>query len=280
MTEPHFQHLESAYQLHFYLCFKTHYLRPIFAGKDVQVAIATTVEDVCHRHGYHLLDTQFSPDHVRLLLSLKPEHTVSRAVQMLKGNLSRQFSLAYSGLLKSHRTRTLWAEGYFARSSGKADAETVRQYVSEQAAHHGYRGEWASALSYTNQRFHSPAFRFDHYVCILKYHLVLVTNFRTAIFDEQIAPSLFDYIVTIGNKRGFALERLSLMPDHIHLILEARPDISIANCALSLVNNTYSWMEKHYSGVLKQTNCWDVWQPSFYAGTVGEYSTAQIRRFS
>ncbi len=120
MTEPHFQYLEPAYQLHFYLCFKTHYLSPLFAGKEVQVTIATTVEDACQRHGYHLFDAQFSSEHVRLLLSLKPEHTVSRAVQILKGNVSRQFSLVYSGLLEKQRTKTPWAEGYFARTSGKA----------------------------------------------------------------------------------------------------------------------------------------------------------------
>ncbi|MCA1600229.1 MAG: hypothetical protein LC776_00820 [Acidobacteria bacterium] len=35
-THPHFQHLESAYQLHFYVCFKTHYLRRLFAGQEFQ----------------------------------------------------------------------------------------------------------------------------------------------------------------------------------------------------------------------------------------------------
>ncbi len=278
-TEPHFQYLESAYQLHFYLCLKTHYLRPLFAGPELQATIADIAAEVSQRHGYHLLDSKCSMDHLRLLLSLKPEHTVSRAVQILKGNVSRQYSLAYANLLKLHHTKTPWAEGYFARSSGKADLETVRHYVAQQATHHGYRGEWTSALNYRNPRFRSPAFRFDHCICILNYQVVLVTKYRTPVFDERIAPNLFAYILTIGNKRGFAIDRMGLAPDHIHLVLEARPDVSIGSCVLSLVNNTQRWMEKHYCGVLKETKCWDVWQPSFYAGTVGEYSTAQIRQF-
>ena len=72
---------------------------------------------------------------------------------------------------------------------------------------------------------------------------------------------------------------MSVLPDHIHLLFEALPSISVADCALSLVNNTLHWMEKNYWGVLKQTGAWDVWQPSFYAGTVGEYTTAQVKRF-
>jgi putative transposase len=113
----------------------------------------------------------------------------------------------------------------------------------------------------------------------MDYHIVLVTKLRTPVFDEHIAPKLFEYIVSVGNKRGFAVNNISLLPDHIHLIIESRPDTSPADCALMLVNNTRYWMEQRYAGVLKQTGCWDLWQPSFYVGTVGEYSTAQIRTF-
>ena len=277
--KPAFDHLDAAHRLHFYLAFKTHYLRPLFDGQAVQAAITTGVDDVCNRHDYHLLDTKISNDHLRVLLSLKPEQTVSRAVQMLKGNLSRLLSTEFPDLLTRYRTKSPWAEGYFARSSGKADLEATRRYIEDQAAHHGYRGEWTSALTYRNPLFRSPAFRFAHCVCILSYHLILVTKFRTAVFDEHIAPGLFEYIVAAGRKRGFAIDTMSLMPDHIHLVMESRPDFSIAECALSIVNNTHHWMQKRYRGVIKQTGCWDVWQPSFYAGTVGEYSTAQIRRF-
>ena len=276
---PAFHHLESAYQLHFYLCFKTHYLRPMFEDRQVRMLLGSAAEDACMRHGYHLLDTQLSIDHVRVLLSLKPDQTVSKAVQILKGNLSRRLSLAFPDLLARYRTKSLWAEGYFARSTGKSDLEATRQYVEGQPAHHGYRGEWIEALEYSNPTFHSPAFVFDHCVAILNYHVVLVTKFRTTVFDEHIAPNLFDYIIAVGNKHGFAVEKMSLLPDHLHLILEARPDVSITECVSSLLNNTHYWMEKRYWGVLKETGCWDVWQPSFYAGTLGEYTTAQVREF-
>jgi REP element-mobilizing transposase RayT len=66
---------------------------------------------------------------------------------MIKGNLSRQLSLNYPELLERNRTKTPWAKGYFARSSGKADVETALQYVADQAAHHGYCGELAIVSS-------------------------------------------------------------------------------------------------------------------------------------
>jgi REP element-mobilizing transposase RayT len=192
-TSLRFKALEAAYQLHFYLLFKTRYLRPLLGGNDEQGLIATVLDGVCVRDQYHVLDTSITPKHLRLLVSLKPEQTISGVVKTMKGNLSHQFGIS--------------------------------------------------------------------------------------VFDEVIAPRLFSYLIRVGRKHGFALDRMGLLPDHIHLILEALPSVSIQECVLAILNNTHQWMEKHYWGVLKQTGAWDVWEPSFYAGTVGEFSTAQIRQF-
>ena len=86
---PHFTALDAAYQLHFYLCFKTHYLRPMLATKEEHSLVRRVLDEVCVREQYHLLETEVTEDHLRLLLSLKPTQTVSRAVKMLKGNVDR-----------------------------------------------------------------------------------------------------------------------------------------------------------------------------------------------
>jgi len=114
---------------------------------------------------------------------------------------------------------------------------------------------------------------------MLNYHLVLATQDRIPLFDEAIARPLFNYVLTVGEKHSFAVERIGLLPDHMHLLLEARPDVSIEACARAIMENTCYWMERRYSGVLKATNAWNVWQPSFYAGTVGDYTTAQVKKF-
>lgn len=279
MTLPYFNALDAAYQLHFYVAFKTHYLRPLVQTAAQRALVTSVLEDVCTREQYHLLETSLSDNYLRLLISLKPEQTVSRTVQMLKGNVSRRFGFIYREELERQKTTTLWAKGYFARSSGKVNLEAARNYVAAQVSHHGYKGEWTSSLKYRNPAFKSPAFSLEHCLCMLDYHLVLVTQFRTPLFDEVIAPRLFEYVLTVGRKHGFAVDRMSLLPDHLHLLLQAIPSLSIHNCALAVLNNTRQWMEKNFWGVLKETGAWNVWQPGFYAGTVGEYSTAQVKQF-
>jgi putative transposase len=174
---------------------------------------------------------------------------------------------------------TLWARGYYARSSGTVDVETVRNYVDNQVSHHGYRGTWTEGLRFKNPDFTSPAFNLAHCLTTLQYHLVFVTDFRVPIFDEVIAPRLFEYVVAVGHKRGFAVERMTVLPDHVHLVIEALPSLSMDECALAFTNNTRYWLDKNYRGVLKQTEAWNVWMPSFYVGTTGEFTTAQVRKF-
>ena len=195
---PTFTKLEAAYQLHFYLYFKTYCCRPLFTEGPVREVITEVTSNVCQREDYHLLEARPSLDHLRLLVSLKPGQAVSRAVKMLKGNLSHELGL------RLPETSPWLGRGYYARSSGRVDIETVRSYVGSQVSHHGYRGEWTKALELTNPGFKSPAFQLSHAVSILNYHVVLVTKGRASVFDETIAGGLLKYAVAVGDKLGFA----------------------------------------------------------------------------
>lgn len=269
---PHFMALEAAYQLHYYLCFKTHFLKPLFSDARAPSLIENVLEEVCQRQQYHLLESNLSDDHLRLLVSLRPEHTVADTVKMLKGNLQQQFRNELA-------PNSLWAKGYFARSSGRVDLERARNYVDRQASHHGFSGEWTKPLKYCDPLFKSPAFQLGHAVSILNYHFVFVTQERLAVFDESIAPKLFECMTAIGRKHQFAVERIGLLPDHMHMVIEGVPRVSPQTYASAILNNTQHWMERKLVGVLKETGAWNVWQPSYYVGTVGEYTTAQVDSF-
>jgi len=270
--DPHFTALEAAYQLRYYLSFKTKFLKPTLAATETRQLAHEVLADVCERNSYHLLETNINQDHLRLLVSLQPQDTISKTVRMLKGNLQYRFG-------KSSHPGVKLAEGYFARSTGRVDLECVRKYVDDQAPHHGYSGEWTRLLNFRNEAFTSPAFTFAHHVSILDYQMVFVTQNRLPLFDEEIAIKLFSYLLDVGKKHQFVIDRVGVLPDHLHLIFEGIPSVSAMDYALAIMNNTRYWMTQKYSGVLKETNGWDVWRPSYYAGTVGEFSTAQLANF-
>jgi putative transposase len=267
---PHFKALEAAYQLRYYLTFKTQFLKPLL--RDHDAFVSDVLADVCDRQRYHLLQSSLAPDHLRLLISLRPDQSVSETIRALKGNVQNEFR-------KVQNIRSLWARGYFARSSGSVDLVRVRSYVDSQVSHHGYSGEWTRSLKFRNSAYTSPSFKFDHSLSILNYHFVFVTQNRLAVLDETIAPRLFEHLLHLGKEHLFAIDRVGVLPDHMHVLLEGVPNKSVDEYALAILNNMSCWMEQNYYGVLKETGAWNVWQPSYYVGTVGEYTSAQVSRF-
>src|SRR5262249_11538182 len=150
-------------------------------------------------------------------------------------NLQNQFR-------KQLNINNLWAGGYFARSSGSVDLGRVRQYIESQVRHHGYSGDWTKPLKFRNTAYKSPEVNFDHSVSSLNYHFGFATQDRISVFDEAIAPRLFDYLLSIGQRHLFAVDRVGLMPDHMHLLIEGVPGKSAEEYALAILNDTAIWM--------------------------------------
>jgi REP element-mobilizing transposase RayT len=178
--EP-YSKLSWAYQLHYYICFQTHYRRNQELG-----FLADSLEEICEGHNYHLLRFKFYPNHIRCLLSLQPNDVIASVLQTIKGNLSR------IGCLELQLAPPFWATGYLARSTGSVSIQAVKDYLGKQAEHHNYVG-----------RKRPPCFRYKndnpvklqaaHSVFELSYHVVVATRYRKGIFDSQSGEALCKY---------------------------------------------------------------------------------------
>lgn len=81
----------------------------------------------------------------------------------------------------------------------------------------------------------------------------MVTSRRTEIFDEHIAPRLFKAITDVSEAKGFYIERMSLVYDHIHALVKLAPALRIRDCVQDIMNHSWQFMMDRYSGVLKNT---------------------------
>jgi|SRR5215813_634283 len=127
-----FTSLTWAYQLHYYLCFRTHRRRQSFLSREP--LLKNLVAEICECHQYHPLECRPYPDQLRCLVSLQPNQAVAKTIQTLKTNTSREWNRLWK------LNPPLWARGYLARSVGDVRIDAVRKYLSEQGAHHGYDG--------------------------------------------------------------------------------------------------------------------------------------------
>lgn len=71
------------------------------------------------------------PDHIHLLLSIPPKHSVSKVVGYLKGKSAIWIARKVNGSKRNFYGQSFWARGYFVSTAGK-DESVVREYIRRQ----------------------------------------------------------------------------------------------------------------------------------------------------
>jgi putative transposase len=269
---PPFHDLPAAYQLHHHFVFHTKYAQPRFTSNEHSDFFGQQVPQMCQRHDYHLLEYRVEPAHLRCLISLRPEQVPSDVAQRLKGALSYEFGRQFS------KKGPLWGRGYFVHSVGEVKLSVVKRYIAQQAEHHGYSARiFVPVVRY---RHSNPAsLTLPHVAFEINYHIVLATQYRESLFDPDLAEAVLAYWQRVAEVKGFVLQRATILPDHVHLLMAATPKVSAEQCVLAVMNNTWADLRKRFWGALKMTKALDVWQPSYYVGTVGAATTAQVKHF-
>ena len=275
LKAPPFSLLRSAYQLHYYFCFRTKYDKPILES-DIRASIDRQLKEIFEYCDFHLLERDLGENHLRLVVSLRPEHSVAEAIKKIKGNLSRLLCAEYEKL----EAGRLWSRGYFAKSVGTVDESVVARYIANQAGHHGYTLGSASLIcSYDEPNEPPPLFFHNHAAFYLAYHISLETTRHIPVFDDVTGAALIEYWLRVAQNKGFEIAQIRVLPDHCHIRVRLMPSMSVLECVLILMNNSWSMMNDRFWGVLKQTDAWDVWEPSFYAGTLGDVTTAEVKAY-
>jgi putative transposase len=268
-----FTGVPCAYQLHYHFCFQTKFNKPRFAAQPSREQLAASLESICDHNKYHLLGHSIEDDRLYCLISLKPDDIVRAAARTLKSNLAREFNL-----VEPAKGSALWSIGYYVGSVGKASKKSAQHYIDSQGEHHGIRDKNSrEIMRWVNPE--PPELRAAHVTFDLTYHLVLVTSARVDLFDEYVAPGLFQAMRDISGAKGFYIERMSLLYDHIHLLVKITPSLAIRGCVEDLMNKSWRLMMDRYEGVLKNTGAYNVWTQSFYVSTVGHSTTAQVKSF-
>jgi len=70
-------------------------------------------------------------DHVHVLVSIPPKHSVSEVVGFIKGKSAIHIARTFAGRRRNFVGQSFWARGYYVSTVGK-DEESVRRYIQEQ----------------------------------------------------------------------------------------------------------------------------------------------------
>jgi putative transposase len=71
------------------------------------------------------------PDHVHILLSIPPKHSVSQVVGFIKGKSAIHVARTYGERKRNFVGQHFWARGFFVSTVGRDEA-VIRQYIRNQ----------------------------------------------------------------------------------------------------------------------------------------------------
>ena len=105
-------------------------------------------------------------------------------------------------------------------------------------------------------------------------HVVFTTKDRIPRIHDGIRERLYEYIGGIIRKEGGVLLQIGGMPDHVHLLIKMKTDITIPTMVRLIKARSSKWVNER--GLLEERF---EWQAGYGAFSVSESQAARVRRY-
>jgi len=113
----------------------------------------------------------------------------------------------------------------------------------------------------------------------ISYHIVWCPKFRKKILTGKVKTFVEDQLETIAQTKGYNILEARVMPDHIHLFIEANPFDSPTNIVKIFKGVTSLRIFKKFPELRQELWRGVLWSPSYYIGTAGHVSAEVIEKY-
>jgi len=107
------------------------YRKRVLNGK-VASRLRELIQECSDVNRWHVLEINIMPDHVHILIQLRPDISVSKAVQLLKGRSSKIIRKEFPSLKEFYWGDNFWSEGFFVETVGQVSEEAIKKYIKNQ----------------------------------------------------------------------------------------------------------------------------------------------------
>jgi putative transposase len=111
----------------------------------------------------------------------------------------------------------------------------------------------------------------------LKYHIVWCPKYRRPVLTAEVESRLRQLIAEKAAELGMTIHALEVMPDHVHLFVEADPTLSVAEIVNRFKGYTSRVLRQEFA--MLRSRLPTLWSRSYYAGTVGAVSETTVKRY-
>ncbi|MCF6768608.1 IS200/IS605 family transposase [Thiotrichales bacterium 19S11-10] len=118
-----------------------------------------------------------------------------------------------------------------------------------------------------------------HCVFLMHAHLVFVTKYRKTIFTQNHFKTMKDIFEKICNDFEVTLVEFDGEKDHVHLLINYPPKVSISKLVNSLKGVSSRKLRQQHKDVLKYYWKGVLWSPSYFSGSCGGAPITVIRKY-
>ena len=117
------------------------------------------------------------------------------------------------------------------------------------------------------------------YIYSLQYHIVWVTKYRKPIFTCQIEQDIREYLLKTLESLDMIPIAMEIMPDHIHLLVDCKPQLRLSDAIKILKGNTARWLFLKHPEIKQSLWGGHLWNPSYCIVTVSDRSHDQVKHY-
>ena len=111
----------------------------------------------------------------------------------------------------------------------------------------------------------------------LKYHLVWCPKYRRPVLMPPVDQRLKSLLSETAAEHGMNIQGMEVLPDHLHLVVEADPTLSVAEIVNRFKGRSSRVLRDEFPHL---RSCLPtLWSRSYFAATTGQVSEATIRRY-
>ncbi len=117
------------------------------------------------------------------------------------------------------------------------------------------------------------------YVYSLQYHIVWCTKYRKKVLLDGVDNEIKDYLNDLAKEYSFSIMAMEVMPDHIHILVDCKPQFFPSDMIKILKGNTARWLFMKHPELKKQLWGGHLWNPSYCIVTVSDRSYDQVKQY-
>ena len=111
----------------------------------------------------------------------------------------------------------------------------------------------------------------------LKFHIVWCPKYRRPVLAGRVDARLKELLTEVATEHGMTIHAMEVMPDHVHLFVEADPTLCVAEIVNRLKGRTSRILRQEFPSLRSRLPT--LWSRSYFAATVGAVSEGTVRRY-